>query len=260
MPSDIISKLGLDRPLIFFDTETTGLNIMNDRIIQLGYIKYFADKKPVEKATLFFNPEILISPSATAVHGFTNADVEDAPVFKDKAKELLEIFSGCYLSGFNIATFDLPLLRQEFYRAGETFSYQTSDIIDSKTIFHAFEQRNLTAAYQFYCGKDHSEAHDAMADTEIAAEVLAAQIDRYGAQEVKEVQAKNAQDFFDVDGKFYWKDGQVHFSFSKHKHRSLAEVMEKEPTFLDWMLAQDFSEEVRTLIKNALKGKFPARD
>ena len=260
MPSKIISKLGLERPIIFFDTESTGLNVLNDRIVQLGYIKYSPKKKEAERATLFFNPEMPIPASSTAVHGITDSDVQDAPVFKEKAKELLEVFSGCYFSGFNIVGFDLPLLRQEFYRAGETFTFQTNDIIDSKTIFHAFEQRNLTAAYQFYCGKELVEAHDAMVDTEAAAEVLLAQVERYGASEIMSVQAKNTQDYFDTDGKFYWKDGQVHFSFSKHRHRSLAEVMEKEPTFLDWMLAQDFSEEVRNLIKDALKGKFPTRE
>lgn len=260
MSSTIITKLGLDRPLVFFDTETTGLNILHDRIIQLGYIKYIPGVKEAEKVTLFFNPEMPIPVSSTAVHGITDAQVENAPLFKDEAKKLLEIFSNCYFSGFNISSYDLPLLRQEFLRAGEAFSFQSSDIIDSKTIFHAFEQRNLSAAYQFYCGKELTEAHDAMVDSLASAEVLMAQIDRYGAKEIMEVQAKYSQDFFDADGKFYWKDGQVCFAFSKHKHRSLAEVMEKEPTFLDWMLAQDFSEEVRTLIKNALKGKFPTRD
>lgn len=259
MHSTILSTLGLDRPLIFFDTETTGLNMLHDRIIQLGYIKYIPGVKEAEKATLFFNPEMPIPASVTAVHGITDADVANAPLFKDEGKKLIEIFFNCYFSGFNISGFDLPLLRQEFIRAGVTFSFQSSDIIDSKTIFHAFEQRNLTAAYQFYCGKELIEAHDAMVDTEAAAEVLFAQIERYGAKEIMEVQTKYSQDFVDADGKFYWKDEQVHFNFSKHKHRSLAEVMEKEPTFLDWMLAQDFSEDVRRIVKDALKGKFPAR-
>ena len=259
MPSNVIEKLGLDRPLVFFDTETTGLNIMNDRIIQLAYIKYSSGSQKPESATLLFNPEMPIPPSATFVHGITDDQVAGAPLFKEKAHELSEIFSNCYLSGFNIAGFDLLILRQEFARLGEPFLYQNSDIIDSKTIFHTFEQRNLTAAYKFYCDKDHGEAHDAMADTVAAAEVLAAQIERYGAEEVKQVQNKSTQDYFDKDGRFYWKDEQVCFSFSKHKHRTLAEVVEKEPTFLDWMLAQDFSQEVKTLIKNALKGKYPAR-
>lgn len=259
MPANIIEKLGLDRPLLFFDTETTGLNIMNDRIIQLAYIKYSLGKKEPEREIILFNPEMPIPASASAIHGIFDVDVAEAPIFKDEAKRLLELFLGCYFSGFNIAGYDLLLLRQEFLRAGETFSYHGSDIIDSKTIFHNFEQRNLSAAYQFYCGKDHNEAHDAMADTLAAAEVLAAQIERYGAEEVKGVQGKSNQDYFDADGRFYWKDEQVCFSFSKHKHRTLAEVVEKEPTFLDWMLAHDFSDEVKTLIKNALKGKYPAR-
>jgi DNA polymerase-3 subunit epsilon len=259
MPSTVISKLGLERPIIFFDTETTGLNIQNDRIIQLAYMKYLPDSDKCSQEILYFNPEMPIPPFATAVHGITDDQVQDAPLFKDKAKELLEIFSNCFYSGFNIAGFDLLLLRQEFSRAGENFSYQNADIIDSKTIFHNFEQRNLASAYSFYCNKEHAEAHDAMADTRVSAEVLAAQIDRYGAEEIKQVQINSTQDNFDIDGRFYWKDGQLYFSFSKHRHRSLAEVAEKEPTFLDWMLAQDFSDEVKGAVKGALKGKFPTR-
>lgn len=259
MSSNPLRDLNLERPLIFFDIESTGLSIVNDRIIQLAYIKYFPGKAKPEEATFLFNPEIPIPPAASAIHGLTDGMVLKAPSFKSKAETLLSIFSDCYYSGFNIAGFDMLLLKQEFLRAGLPFSYRSTDIIDTKTIYHYFEPRTLSSAYKYYCKKDHAEAHDALADTQVAADVLKAQIKRYGADEIKSIQNRVTHDFFDSEGKFYWKDEQLCFSFSKHKHRTLAEVVEKEPAFLEWMMTADFSDEVKQIIKDALQGKYPAR-
>lgn len=259
MPSNSLKDLQLDRPLIFFDIESTGLSIVNDRIIQLAYIKYFPGKVKPEEATFLLNPEMPIPPAASAVHGLTDNMVIGAPLFRSKAETLLSIFSDCYYSGFNIAGFDMLLLKQEFMRAGVSFSYRSTDIIDSKTIYHHFEPRTLSSAYKYYCKKEHAEAHDALADTQVAVEVLKAQIKQYGAEEIKSIQNRATYDFFDSEGKFYWKDEQLCFSFSKHKHRPLVEMVEKERAFLEWMITADFSDEVKQIIKDALKGKYPTR-
>lgn len=259
MTSNPLRDLKLDRPLVCFDLESTGLSIISDRIIQLGYIKYTAGEKQPVTANLLFNPEMPIPASATAVHGLTDQDVLQAPRFKDQAQELLDIFSDCYYSGFNVAGFDLLLLKQEFLRAGLNFSYRSADVIDTKTIYHHFEPRTLSSAYQYYCQKEHKEAHDALADAQAAADILAAQVKRYGATEIQAIQQGNGYESFDSEGKFYWKDEQLYFSFSKHKHRALAEVVEQEPTFLEWMLGADFSPEVKQIVKDALQGKFPTK-
>lgn len=255
-----LEALDLERPLVCFDLESTGLSINGDRIIQLAYIKYEPDIKQPKTAEFLFNPEMPIPSAATAVHGLTDQSVLQAPRFKDKAPELFEIFNNCYYSGFNVAGFDLLLLKQEFLRAGIAFSYRSSDVIDTKTIYHYFEPRTLASAYQYYCQKDHSEAHDALADTQAAAEILASQVKRYGADKIKEIQTKSGYDFFDSEGKFYWKDEQLYFAFSKHKHRSLAEIVTQEPAFLDWMLTADFSDEIKKIVKEALQGKFPTQE
>ncbi len=153
MPSYLLDELQLERPLIFFDLETTGLSLVTDRIIQLAYIKYEPGKARAKKVNVVFNPEMPIPPSSTEVHGFKDSDVRSAPIFKNKADELLTIFENCYYSGFNVAGFDLLLLKQEFSRAGLTFSYRYSDILDTKTIYHHFEPRTLSSAYRYYCKK-----------------------------------------------------------------------------------------------------------
>ncbi len=260
MPTHLLDELQLDRPLIFFDLETTGLSLITDRIIQLAYIKYEPGKARPKKVNLVFNPEMPIPPSSTAVHGFTDSDVRSAPLFKTKAEELLTVFNNCYYSGFNIAGFDLLLLKQEFFRCNLTFSYRHSDILDTKTIYHYFEPRTLASAYKYYCHKNHVDAHDALADTQVTVDILKAQTKQYGVEKIKTLQNQSAYDFFDSEGKFYWKDEQLHFSFSKHRHRSLVEIAEQDPTFLEWILDKDFSEEIKMIIKDALKGKFPARN
>ncbi len=258
MPSNLATALKLERPLVVFDTETTGLSMTTDRIIQLAYIKHFPDGS-VTEAKFLFNPQMPIPPSSTAIHGLTDEMVAEAPTFQDKAGELKEIFNGCIFSGFNVSGFDLPLLRQEFIRAGYTFSYKGEDILDTKTIYHFFEPRTLTSAYAYYCNKDHSDSHDAMADTVAAAEVMAAQIKRYGADEVKRVQSNAMQEYVDGDQKFYWKDEEIYFSFSKFKHQPLRKVIETDRGFVEWILTADFSDEIKKLMKDALAGKFPTR-
>ena len=258
MATNLIEKLKLERPLVIFDTETTGLSVRTDRIVQLAYSKYFPDGR-TEQASLLFNPGVPIPASASAVHGLTDEKVANEPAFKDRAEELYEVFNDCAFSGFNIITFDMPLLRQEFLRAGFGFEYKNDDCIDAKAIYHAMEQRTLSAAYKFYCNKDHEEAHDALADVTAAAEVLSAQIDRYGFDKISEIKSSQRADEVDSDGKFHWRDGQICFSFSKFRYQPLAKIAEIERGFLQWMLNGDFSDEVKKIVKDALDGKLPTR-
>lgn len=259
MLNNIVSRLGLDRPLVFFDTETTGLAIRNDRIIQLGYAKYYPDGREPEEKTYLFNPEMPIPAQASAVHGISDEMVADAPLFVEQADELFQVFKNSYLSGFNISGFDLPLIKEEFARAKLAFSYKTEDIVDAKIIYHCLEPRTLSSAYKFYCGKSHDEAHDAMADVRASAEVLSAQLEMYGLEKLKKAHAEASIDRVDSEGKFYWRDGRAHFSFSKFRHQPLEKVMASDPGFLEWMMQADFSDEVKGIVKDALAGKFPKK-
>lgn len=171
-------QLSLSKPIIFFDIEATGLNIATDRIVELCYIKVYPNGTEDVK-TLRFNPERHISAEATAVNGIHDEDVADCPRFKEKAAELAREFQGCDLAGFNSNHFDIPLLVEEFIRAGVDYDITGSLFVDVQGIFHKMEKRDLTAAYKFYCHKDLTDAHTAEADTRATLEVLEAQLDRY---------------------------------------------------------------------------------
>ena len=171
-------KLNLRKPIIFFDLETTGTNIMHDRIVELSYVKIYPNGDEEEK-TRRLNPEMPIPPQSTAIHHITDEDVKNEPTFKQIAKDLLRIFEGCDIAGFNSNKFDVPLLMEEFLRAGLNFDISRRRFIDVQTIFHKMEQRTLVAAYKFYCGKDLDNAHSALADTRATYDVLKAQLDRY---------------------------------------------------------------------------------
>lgn len=252
----------LDKPLVVFDIETTGLAVSYDRIIEIAYLKIMPDGKAI-KDDIFLDPEIKISEEASAVHGVRNEDLVGKPTFKDKAAELFEIFDGCFYSGFNIINFDLLMLRREFIRVGLNFEYSNRNIIDVKTIYHYMEPRTLSAAYKFYCGKEHENAHNALADVEVTFEVLMGQIERY--KEVSDLdflqKLHNVRDtvYVDTDRKFYWRDGEAIFAFSKFRDVPLSKVVQTDRGFLEWILSADFSDETKIIISNALKGEFPKR-
>jgi DNA polymerase-3 subunit epsilon len=259
---DINSYLKLDRPLIIFDLETTGLILSMNKIIELVYIKIMNDGRIV-KEDLFFNPEMEISEESIAVHGITNEKVKDYPLFREKARELWELFNNCYYGGFNVVDFDLPMLKRAFLRAGLDFSYSKDDIIDSKQIYHYMEPRNLSAAYKFYCGKEHKDAHCAMADVEATAEILVHQLIKYKEVRdlnfLKSLNQVDTNKWVDNERKFYWRNGQAHFSFSKFKDRSLSDVLKTDSSFLTWILSANFSEETKNIVRNALDGKLPEK-
>ena len=212
-------ELNLKNPLIFFDLETTGVNISKDRIVEISLIKVMPSGQEIEK-TLRINPEMLIPAEATAVHHITDEDVKNAPTFKQVAKELGKFFEGCDIAGFNSNKFDIPLLMEEFLRADVNVDLSRHRFIDVQTIFHKIEQRTLVAAYKFYCGKNLEDAHSANADTKATYEVLKAQLDRYP-------ELKNDVEFLstfsthnrnvDLAGRIIYNDQKVPvFNFGKY--------------------------------------------
>ncbi|MDD4271335.1 MAG: 3'-5' exonuclease [Patescibacteria group bacterium] len=257
--NDLIS---LDKPLVIFDLETTGLAVNLDRIVEIAYLKIMPDGE-ILKGDWLLNPEMKIPAEAFAIHGISDEKVKDAPTFKDKAEELFNIFNDCYFSGFNVLSFDLPMLKREFLRVGKDFNYENAKIIDAKVIYHFMEPRTLSAAYQFYCKKEHVDAHNALADVEATAEILKQQLKQYN--EVRDwdfiYKIHHALDdrFVDRDRKFYWRSGEAHFSFSKHKDRTLAEIAETDPGFLNWILGADFSDETKEIVRKALEGEMPKK-
>ena len=236
-------ELNLERPLIFFDLETTGTNITRDRIVDLSYIKVYPGGEEESKSRRV-NPEMHIPEASTAIHHITDEDVKDEPTFRQIAKSLAKIFEGCDIAGFNSNKFDVPLLIEEFNRVGVPFEMEGRRFIDVQNIFHKMEQRTLVAAYKFYCGKNLEDAHTAHADTLATYEVLKSQLDRYDTLK-NDVQA--LADFsgsgrsLDLASRIVLNDKDVPvFNFGKHKGRSVVDVFLKEPSFYAWMLQGDF--------------------
>ncbi len=260
--SKIFEKLKLEKPLVIFDLETTGVVVSLDKIIELAYIKIYPDGKREEKVYKI-NPGIKIPKESVEVHGITNEEAKNWPYFKEYAQELFDVFSGCYFGGFNIIGFDLPMLQKEFKDAGINFQYTTEDVIDSKVIFHAMEKRDLSAAYKFYCQKEHKDAHSAMGDILVTEEILNAQIEKYPEILDREflcaIHSPKDERYVDSERKFYWRDGEAYFNFSKHKGESLKEVAVSDPGFLSWILQADFSLEIKEIAQNALSGVFPKK-
>lgn len=251
-------KLNLERPIIFFDLETTGTNITHDRIVELSLIKVYPDGREETKSRRI-NPEMPIPPAATAIHHITDEDVKGEPTFRQVSKALYDIFEGCDIAGYNSNKFDVPLLVEEFSRAGINFEIAGRRFIDVQNIFHKMEQRTLVAAYKFYCGADLENAHSAVADTRATYEVLLGQLDRYG-------DLKNDVDFLaefsasgrnlDLAGRIVYNDDDVPvFNFGKHKGRPVAEVLRREPSFYDWMMQGDFAKNTKDVL-TSLKFKY----
>ncbi len=251
-------KLHLKRPLVVFDLETTGTSVNSDRIVEFSYIKVMPDGTENVK-TLRFNPGIPIPHEVSLIHGIYDEDVKDAPLFKQKAKELAEEFKGCDFAGFNSNKFDFPLMVEEFLRAGVEFDVENRKFVDAQRIFHMMEQRTLTAAYKFYCNKELVNAHSAEADTIATLEVLKAQIERYENLE-------NDVDFLhnftkqdknvDLAGRIiYNNDGIPVFNFGKHKGKPVQEVFKTDFGYYDWMMNGDFAEDTkRRLTQIKLQG------
>ena len=257
-------KLNLKKPLVIFDLETTGLDLVKDRVIQLSYIKVYPDGHE-ERGNELINPEKPIEPLITQLTGISNDDVKDKPTFKQLAAKMNEVFSGSDIAGFNSNHFDVPLLAEEFLRAGIDFDFSKCRLIDVQTIFHKLERRNLAAAYKFYCGRkmeDDFEAHRADQDTEATYRVLQGELEYYteehqrslGEDPTDRVLQNDMQfladfskvnDNVDFAGRIVWADvnGQRTevFNFGKHKGKSVADVLRFDPGYYSWILGGDFT-------------------
>lgn len=283
-------KLNLTKPLIVFDLETTGLDLVKDRIIQISYIKVYPDGKE-ERSNQFVNPERSIPQEVVDITGITDADVANAPTFKMLATDLANKFQGCDFAGFNSNHFDVPMLAEEFLRAGIDFDFSKCNLIDVQTIFHKMERRNLAAAYKFYCGRkmeDDFVAHKADQDTEATYRVLQGELDMYapGKQEEPERQLNNDMNELaefsklnnnvDFAGRIIWKemkdangnvltdsDGnprmQEVFNFGKYKGWSVAEVLNRDPGYFSWMLSSDFAYNTKQVLTRIRLREFNKR-
>ncbi len=247
--------LNLTKPICFFDLETTGINISKDRIVEIAILKVYPNGKE-ESHRWIVNPEMPIPPEVSKIHGIWDKDVVDKPTFKELAKEIHTIIKDSDLAGFNSNRFDIPLLAEEMLRAEVDFDMKNRLAVDVQTIYHKMEQRNLSAAYKFYCDKDLTDAHTAEADTLATYEVLKSQVEKYDELENNTkflAEFSSRKKFADFAGFITFnKDGEECFSFGKHKNKTVLEVLEKEPGYFGWLLNADFplyTKKVLTAIK-----------
>ena len=277
-------KLNLKKPLIVFDLETTGLDLVRDRIIQLSYIKVHPDGRE-ERANLLLNPEMPIKPEITQLTGISDDDVKDKPTFKQMAAQLSKEFTGCDFAGFNSNHFDVPLLAEEFLRAGIDFDFARCRLIDAQTIFHKMERRNLAAAYKFYCGRkmdEDFEAHRADQDTEATYRVLQGELDRYTEECQRQLgedpegrvlqndmdclaEFSKVNNNVDFAGRIVWgelkdlkgntvtdKDGKPvmteYFNFGKYKGKTVAETLRTDMGYYSWILQGDFTNNTKQVL------------
>ncbi len=259
--------LRLDKPIAFFDLEATGTDVNQDRIVDICVIRRAPDGSETVFSSLV-DPGLPIPPEAIAVHHITDEMVRGQPTIARLAPKILAAFAGADLSGFNAARYDVPLLANELKRAGVDWPEPGARIVDSYQIFSRKERRDLGGAYKFFCGKELSGAHRAEADTRAAAEVLFAQLERYGdlPQDVPALAdwcvARDPNDNrVDAEGKFFWKNGEATFAFgNKHKGKSLRDVALQDPGYLNWMLDKgNFGPAVAAICREALLGKFPVK-
>lgn len=248
-------ELKLNKPLCFFDLETTGTNVVSDRIVEIAILKIYPNGNK-ESKTWLVNPEMKIPAEASAIHGITDEKVASEPTFKELSHTIWNMIKDSDLAGFNSDRFDIPLLAEEMLRVGIEFDLKNRNTVDVQAIFHKMEQRTLSAAYRFYCDSELNDAHSAAADTRATYEVLLAQIEKYPELEndVKKLSEfshrKKAVDFAGFI--ILDDDGEEAFSFGKHKGRKVLDVLEKEPGYFGWILNADFpryTKKVLTQIK-----------
>ncbi len=259
-----MGKLALTRPLAFFDLETTGINIASDRIVEISILKFFPpDGGRKETKTLRINPTIPIPTVVSKIHGIFDEDIKNSPTFNEVALELSAFVADCDLAGYNCNHFDIPLLMEEFLRAGIDVDMANRKFIDVQSIFHKKEERTLSAAYKFYCGKTLEKAHSAEADIAATAEILESQLDKYS-------DLKNDIEYLhnftsrskriDFAGRFVYNDKNIPiFNFGKHSGKPIDEVLRNEPQYYQWMIRGDFSLHTKkvltTFVQNLKKNK-----
>lgn len=235
--------LSLTRPICFIDLETTGINVSTDRIVEIAMVKIGVDGTKQVKRRLV-NPEMPIPKESSDVHGITDEMVKDAPTFKAMANEIKQFMEGTDIGGYNSNRFDVPMLNEEFLRAGISVDIESRKLLDVQKVFHKMEQRTLSAAYQFYCHKTLEDAHTAEADATATWEVLEAQIERYpqiGNTVESIVKFTGEEEIVDFARRLVYENGVIVFNFGKHKGKSVVQVLKEEPQYYDWMMKGDFA-------------------
>jgi DNA polymerase-3 subunit epsilon len=235
--------LSLLKPICFIDLETTGINVSLDRIVEIAIVKIGTDGTKQVKRRLV-NPEMPIPKASSDVHGITDEMVKDAPSFKTLANEIKQFMEGCDIGGYNSNRFDVPMLNEEFLRAGINVDMEGRKLLDVQKVFHMMEQRTLSAAYQFYCHKTLEGAHTAEADATATWEILEAQIDRYpqiGNTVASIVKFTGEDEIIDFARRLVYENGVPVFNFGKHKGKSVIEVLKAEPQYYDWIMKGDFA-------------------
>jgi len=248
--------------LVILDLETTGLWVDKDKIVEIAMVKCSPDggKEEYQKRV---NPGIHIPQVVSDLIGIYNEDVKDAPLFKDIAQEVQEFIGDADLAGFNSDRFDLPVLERELREAGYKFDWRLRKTFDAQKVYHINEKRDLTSAYKFYCNKSLENAHSALADTLATVQIIESQIKKYGngSEDISVLDAFEYQvdsDFFDEERKFRWWNGKLYMMFGKYARKySLQEIVKKDRNYLEWIISSNFSDEVKTLVEDALVGKFP---
>ena len=252
----------LERPLIVFDIESTGVNARQDRIIELAAIRVEPDGTETEKCWLL-NPGVKIPPETTAVHGITDDIVKDCPTFADVADDVEAFFAGCDLCGFCADRFDIPCLEAEFARVKRNFDVAGRRHVDAMRIYHKKEPRNLTAAVRYYCGRDHAGAHGAEADTRATLDVLKAQLEMYddlpkSVPELDELLSPRDASFADRKGLLRWVDGELRVNFGQKRGQKLLDLFARERNWLRWFVKGNFEADARMIVNDLLeKGVMP---
>ena len=256
-----MEHLEFDKPIVFFDLETTGISAPHDRIVEFSGIKLYPDGHRDTKS-MRMNPTIKIPQSATDVHGITNDDVSGLPAFAYYAVELAEFFGDADLGGFGVSRLDIPLLETEFRRAGVEFSRMGRRIVDAQILFHLLEPRNLSAAYKKYCGVELENSHSANADTEASLAVVEGILEMHpelprSVEGLNAMCNKEQENWIDSQGKFQWLSGEAVLGFGKYKNVPIRGVCKTAPGYLKWMANSDFPEDTRGIAERALMGEFP---
>ena len=265
-------QFNLDRDIVFFDIESTGLNVMQDRIIQIAFIKYFKDNRPFEELELMVNPQVPISADAMAVHGITPDDIRDKPAFKEVAEQIYNFIGDADLSGYNSDRFDIPMLTEELHRNGFDLKVEERRSIDVQKIFYKMEPRTLKAAYKYFCEKELVGAHDALADVRATVDVLAGQINRYNGVDYVDGDGlvtkspikndMNAIHEFLSDGSLVDytnrlkrdSSGTIVFNFGKYNKHKVEDVFRRDKNYYHWIMQKDFSSQVKKIVAGIMKG------
>ena len=255
-------RLRLDRPLVVFDIEATGLNKRTDRIVALALVRY----EPIGTAQqihYLLNPQVPIPEDATQIHGISDDDVREAPSFADMAETIERHFADADLAGYNILGYDIQMLTEEFARANRPFSIEGRRILDAQRIFFRNEPRDLSAALRYYCGEDHENSHDALGDVLATIRVLDGQFRRYSELPVdmdglNEYCDPRDPSWADRTGRLKWSKGEIVFNFGKFQGQSLRDTVANDPNFITWLLRSDFPEDTKQIVRDAVSGTFPA--